>query len=259
MRASWWIGVWATFLPSTVLSIETAPFSAPQAVESRKRAFEVLQILKRANNCPSGYNPCTSLGNSDACCIQGTNCSRDAANNIACCPTGASCTGSLTGASTSTTRQTGTSFMFPQGTTATTTATDSAAASVTGSTLSGAYPFIYVPTTFANAATCSSYYSLCQYEYTQCTGQLLGRYAVTVGGAGGAGVTVEAVTATSQATSICSSLSAEACHGLQLSYCATAATGTAQNASGNGALPVRTTSLHDLVLGLMVGIAGMFI
>jgi hypothetical protein len=87
----------------------------------------------------------------------------------------------------------------------------------------------------------------------------MGRYGVTVGGAGGAGVTVQAVTATSQATSICSSLSQQACHGLQLSYCATAATGAALGASGNGAQPMRTTSLHDLMLGLMVGIAGVFI
>lgn len=82
---------------------------------------------------------------------------------------------------------------------------------------------------------------------------------MTVGGAGGAGVTVEAVTATSQATSICSSLSQAACHGLQLSYCATVATATAHATSGNGAVPVRATSLHDLALGLMVGIAGVFI
>lgn len=258
MRASLWIGIWATFLSSTVLSIETAPFSAPENVEFHKRAFEVLQILRRSNNnCPSGYNPCTSLGNSDACCQQGTNCSKDAANNIACCPTGASCTGSLTGTSTGAT-ETGSSFMFPQGATATTTGADSGAF-ITGSTMPGAYPFIYVPTTFANAATCSAYYSLCQSEYTQCTAALMGRYGVTVGGAGGAGVTVEAVTASAQATSICSSLSAKACHGLGLNYCAAVTTATAHEASGNAASLGRTSSLQDLVLGLAVGVAGLFI
>lgn len=147
--------------------------------------------------------------------------------------------------------------MFPQGATATTTAPDSAPA-ITGSTVDGAYPFVLVPTSFANPETCSSYYSLCQSEYTQCTQALMGRYGVTVGGAGGAGVTVEAVTAASQATSICSSLSARACHGLGLNYCATVPTGAAQGASGNAAVP-RKTSLHDLVLGLAVGVAGVFI
>ncbi|KAJ6108263.1 hypothetical protein N7523_009586 [Penicillium sp. IBT 18751x] len=255
MRASWWIGIWATFLPP-VLSIDTVPFSAPKHVES-KRAFQVLQILRRStDNCPSGYNPCTSLGNSDACCIQGTNCSRDSANDIACCPTGAKCTGSLTGTSTSGASETGTSFIFPNGATATTTAAGSQTS--TASTVSGAYPFIYVPTTFSNPAACSSYYSLCQSEYAQCTADLMGRYQVTVGG-GGAGVTVEAVTASSQATSICSSLSANACHGLSLGYCASVATATADTTSGNVARSSRTTSLQDLIFGLAVGVAGVFI
>lgn len=257
MRASWWIGIWATFLSPTVFSIETLPFSTPEIVESNKRAFEVLQLFRRTdNNCPSGYNPCTSLGNSGACCQEGTSCSRDAANNIACCPTGASCTGSLTNTATGT-AETGSSFRFPQGATATTTAADSAP-SITGSTVDGAYPFVYVPTRFANAATCSSYYSLCQSEYTQCTQALMGRYGVTVGGAGGAGVTVEAVTASSEATSICSSLSAQACHGLNLAYCASAATATGNDVSGNAA-PHQVSSLQDLVFGLVVGVAGMFV
>ncbi|KAJ5679398.1 hypothetical protein N7462_007642 [Penicillium macrosclerotiorum] len=259
MRASWWIGIGAAFLSSPVASIETAPFS-PAHNAAGKRAFEVLQLLKRAdNNCPSGYNACTKLGHSDVCCTQGTNCSRDSANNIACCPTGASCTGSLTGTSTGSTSETGSSFQFPQGATATTTDSESTTATITGSTVSGAYPFIYVPTTFSNAATCSSYYSLCQSEYTQCTAALMGRYGVTVNGGAAGGVTVEAVTATSQATSICSSLSAEACHGLRLSYCATVDSESSNSASGNGALSGRTSSLHDLVFGLAVGVAGLFV
>ncbi|KAJ5089525.1 hypothetical protein N7532_008209 [Penicillium argentinense] len=259
MRASWWVGIWATFLPTTVLSIEAEPFSLPEQGKPSRRALEVLRLLRRDDdNCPSGYNACSDLGNSDACCKSGTRCTTDAADNIACCRTGASCTGSLTGPSTGSS-ETGSSFMFPQGTSATTTA-EGTAASVTGSTVDGAYPFIYVPTTFANHESCSSYYLLCQSEYTQCTGNLMGRYGVTVGGAGGAGVTVEAITGSAQATSICSSLSAKACHGLQLHNCATAATGTStQDASGNAAIPARTSSLHDLAFGLIVGVAGMFV
>jgi hypothetical protein len=148
--------------------------------------------------------------------------------------------------------------MFPSTATATAT-TEGSATSVTGSTLDGAYPFVYVPTAFNNPETCSSYYSMCQSEYTQCTGALIGRYGVTIGGAG-SGMTVEAVTAASQATSICSSLSLDACHGINLGYCGSVATTTgATEASGNHALPVRFSSLHDLALGLAVGVAGMFI
>lgn len=87
----------------------------------------------------------------------------------------------------------------------------------------------------------------------------MGRYGVTVGAPGGAGMTVEAVTAAPQATSICSSLSVRACHGLELNYCAAVETGAAHGASGNVAVPRQTTSLQDLVLGLAVGVAGVFI
>lgn len=254
MWASGWI--WATaFLASTALSTETVPFVPATDVETSKRAFEVLQILKRSSNCPNGYNPCSRLGDANACCRDGTNCSRDAANNIACCPTGASCTGTLTSETTGA----GTSFMFPQ-TTAATTTSEAGAGVITGSTISGAYPFIYVPTTFSNPAICSSYFSLCQSEYTQCTVAVMGRYGVTVGGPGGAGTTVEAVTATSEATSICSSLSVSACHRLELGYCGTVETQSANaNANGIAAAPGRTSSLYDLALGLAVGVGGLFI
>ncbi|KAJ5086611.1 hypothetical protein NUU61_007918 [Penicillium alfredii] len=262
MRASWGFWISAAFLSSAVVSTETIPFSPPETVETNKRALEILNILKRSDNCPGGYHGCSNLGNGDACCKQGTNCSRDAADNIACCPTGAKCTGSLTSATTATgaTGATGSSFMFPQTATATTTA-PGAGSDTTGSTMSGAYPFVYVPTSFANPATCSSYFSQCQSEYQQCTGVLMGRYGVTVGGPGGAGTTVEAITASTQATSICSSLSVDACHGLQLGYCGTVETQTADahDANGNAATPGRSSSLQDLVLGLAVAVAGMFI
>ncbi|KAJ5333218.1 uncharacterized protein N7506_007001 [Penicillium brevicompactum] len=223
-----WIWLATTFLTTHAL---TSPFTPAEA--ANRRAFEVLRILRRADNCPSGTNPCTELGNANACCRQGTNCSRDAADNIACCATGASCTGSLTG--TSTTTGTETNFMFPNAATATATTNPSA----TESTIDGAYPFVYS-------------------EYAQCTGALMGRYAVTIGGEG-AGKTVQAVTAQSQATSICSSLSADACHGINLAYCSSVATQTADSeANGNNA-PVRLSSLQDLALGVVVGVAGMFI
>ncbi|CAL5874677.1 uncharacterized protein PFLUO_LOCUS8978 [Penicillium psychrofluorescens] len=264
MRAMRWIWLSTAYLASAARSSESetnSPFVAPANAETNnQRAFDVLQLLKRTeNNCPGGYNPCSKLGNADACCQDGTICSRDSANNIACCPTGVSCTGSLTAEPSATD---GSSFRFPHAATATTTTSSSAAgAQITGSTLTGAYPFIYVPTTFDSPQTCSSYYHICQSEYSQCTGALMGRYGVTVGGAGGAGVTVESITDAAQATSVCSSLSASACHGLELGYCGALPSGGAQ-ANGNGnnaATPGRTTSLHDLALGIMVGVAGMFI
>ncbi|EAU36397.1 predicted protein [Aspergillus terreus NIH2624] len=243
MKVAGWIS--ATFLASTVLSIETLPFSAPQIAETSKRAYDVLRILKRAdNNCLAGYNPCSNLGHSEVCCASDTKCSRDAADNIACCPTGASCTGSLSGDSTS--------FQFPQTGSATASTTGPNQATITGSTLPGAYPFVLVPTTFPNAGVCSSYYSLCESEYTQCLTHLGAGYGVTVAGGGG-GVTRAATPA---AVSTCSSLSLQACHGLNLGYCGTYATG---QGDANQAGPGRPTSLQDLVFGMAVGVAGMFI
>lgn len=127
-------------------------------------------------------------------------------------------------------------------------------ATITGSTMPGAYPFVYVPTTFPNAGVCSSYYSLCQSEYTGCLSSLGGGYAVTVAAEGG-GVT-RAGGGAAGAVSTCSSLSMNACHGLNLGYCDTYATGTGDM---NRAPPGRTSSLEDLVFGVVIGMAGMFI
>ncbi|PYI12418.1 hypothetical protein BO78DRAFT_301599 [Aspergillus sclerotiicarbonarius CBS 121057] len=258
MKLSGWIS--ATFFTSIVLSIETTPapsidtvpFYPPRNADATRRAFEVLQLLrKRSDNCPYGYDPCSNLGHSNICCSDGTICTRDAAENIACCPTGASCTGTLSetgtvvGGSTS-------SFRFPQTATATQT-TDGTSVTLTGSTIGGAYPFVDIPTTFANARVCSSYYSLCQSEYTGCLSELGGGYAVTVAAEGG-GVT-RAGGGASAAISTCSSLSMDACHGLSIGYCSSYNTDVYEN---RGTSPKRSSSLEDLFFGMLIGLAGMF-
>lgn len=244
--------IWATFLASTVRtdSIETSPFLQPHIAQTAKRAFEALQVLKRSNLCPVGYNPCTDLGSSKVCCQDGTKCARDAADHIACCPTGASCTGSLTESSTGST-----SFEFSQVAPSTTTS-DLPGASVAGTTMTGAaYPFISIPTSFANAESCSSYYTLCQSEYSECTAQVGAQFGVTVAGPGGAGVTIPGRAGITPAAAVCSSLSMQACHGLQLPQCNTYSN---FRSNANIALP-RRTSVEDLVFGLAVGVAGMFV
>lgn len=145
--------------------------------------------------------------------------------------------------------------MFPQTATATTT-TGSPDATITGSTMTGAaYPFVYVPTTFSNAASCTSYYSLCESEYTACTANLAGRYGVTVAGPNGAGVTVQGPSATPAVASLCSSLSMDACHGLSLGHC-----DSYDNWQSNeNRASFKRTSIQDLVFGFAVGVAGIFI
>lgn len=151
--------------------------------------------------------------------------------------------------------------MFPQTASASTTAPGITA---TGPTLTGApYPFVVIPTTFSNAGACSSYYSLCQSEYTQCTAKLGGGggYGVTVAAPSGAGVTIPGGggggggSARPSAQSVCSSLSMDACHGLQMPHCDT----YGQWSSNENVAVSRRTSVQDLVFGLLVGAAGVFI
>lgn len=244
-------------IPTATVST-VVPFDRPlPAEEPQKRAFEVLQILNKrvANDCPSGYNPCSTLDNPKICCRSGSRCARDAADNIACCPTGASCTGSLFATTTDTS-----SFRFPQyGTAASTTSDEtSQGALATGSTMPGAYPFVYVPTTFSDATTCSAYYTRCETDYARCTASLgnggSGQWGVT----GAAGVTVQGGAAAQETGSTCSSLQLEACHGLNMGYCNSYNSGK-QDSESVGS-PVRAASSpRDLVFGVVVAVAGMLI
>ena len=87
--------------------------------------------------------------------------------------------------------------------------------------------------------------------------------AVTINGPGG-GVTQAGAMVASSAESICSSLSVEACHGLDLSQCATLggakATGTGDAfvvGSANAApTPTRCAPLYRIGIGLIFGLAG---
>ncbi|KAI9677065.1 MAG: hypothetical protein M1817_006904 [Caeruleum heppii] len=134
------------------------------------------------------------------------------------------------------------------------------------------FAFAALPTTFPNADICSSGYSACQSEYSRCTASLgaaagqgptsingvtisaPGVPGLTVGGgysfAGASvpGVSIPGVSApggvsvpglsgtnaAAAATSVCQSLSAEACRGLILTSCSAFGSGTAAAGSGGG-------------------------
>lgn len=258
---------------------EPAPFSHPLDLEaSRYQASRILRILKRDGNCPASYSGCSDQGDSNVCCREGTTCTVDAANNIACCPTGAACTGTLGATATATSGGSGndnsnggggqpssktSGFMFPHSTTAGATTTSALPASITGSTIEGAaYPFIYIPTSFADAATCVSYYSFCQEEYTSCVASLGGQHGVTVGGGGGGGVTVQgnpALTTAPAAASICSSLSTRACYGLEQGYCTAFGSATGGRFVTGSNAPQRRSSLSEIMIAAAAGALGMFI
>jgi len=191
-------------------------------------------LIKRAS-CPTNYNSCSSLGSSDTCCPSDTNCSLDQAGNVACCPFSASCTGTIAGTATasgSVTSSTSSNFILGGTTTTTTPSVQTTPAGVAGggSTVpNAAYPFVYIPTSYANSILCSSYYTSCQSESTSCLAALEGN-GVTV-----AGVTTQQGASTTlpsaSAASICSTLSLSACYNLQLSQCSNFGSGTAGTAT----------------------------
>ena len=86
------------------------------------------------------------------------------------------------------------------------------------------YPYAYLPTNYPNAAICTSSFHGCQSQYASCTNSLAGDAApgVTVDGGSTGGVTRAGGAGQmglAQATSVCSSLSVEACHSLTLPSC----------------------------------------
>ncbi|WEW55744.1 hypothetical protein PRK78_001177 [Emydomyces testavorans] len=242
------------FLPILVSAAEIdniSPFHHPLLDGSdiiARDGHEALLLLRRQNGCPANFDSCAFLNAPGACCQKGTICSRDAANHIACCPLGAACTGVLTQTAPSATTSSG--FMFPQPGTATITT----APTLTGSTVPNApYPFVYIPTSFRDQAECVRSYSGCVSQYNSCTNSLGGVNGVTIGGGNGAGTTVQGVPPTGNAQSICSSLSRQACYGLQEAYC----TAFQGGRSGGSPPSTRNSPLYEILAGLGIALAGM--
>ena len=225
------------------------PFTAPLLPGGQADPF--FELLRRQNACQAGYSPCTNLGAPNACCNVNAICTVDPNNHVACCPTGASCTGTI-GATGSTS-----SGLLVAGAGATVT-TGNTIASTTGNSLFPAttanfvqstvanqyFPFLYIPTTFANAGVCSSYYTSCQSEYSSCITSLGGavKAATTAPAATNIQLTArQLATATGSAASVCSSLYSQGCYNLQQGYCASlsgatgAATGSGIIISASGA------------------------
>ncbi|KAI9853809.1 MAG: hypothetical protein M1824_000877 [Vezdaea acicularis] len=257
------------FLSRLTASSSLSPFYAPydDTLDPLARPDLLptpLALLLRRQACPSAYSACTILNVAGACCQSGTVCSLDGAGNVACCPSNAICSGTITKTSapsssssaslvptttTSTslpssgpTQSTGPGgiFLNPSSTlpntnpTATAQATGAAGAAG-ATTIQNAYnfPFLALPTSFPNPSACSSGYSSCTSQYSLCLASLGGgANPVTVTG-GGASIGIPGATGTlgTAASSVCSSLSSEACRGLQPGVC-TAFTGSATASGG---------------------------
>lgn len=186
-----------------------------------------------------------------------------------CCPTGATCTGTI-GLQTATT--TGIAVLGTGTATTTTTTSSGATITATPSYVSNTYfPFPIIPVSYINSAACISAYSACQSNYAACTNDLQGNtFGVTIVAPNGAGVTV-APTAqnlgVASATSICSSLSSEACYNISSDSCAVFGTAT----TTGGTFVVGTTSnpaarptigcfaAAGMMAGVGLGIAGQLV
>lgn len=249
-----------TFLTSTLSLLLSLPFSTcnpdyspffPPSIEQPN----INQLLPRQNQCSSDGISCANLGSPNLCCKKSALCAVDQAGHIACCPANSACTGTLGSGAIITS--------IPTSALVTT-------AIATGASVvpNGFFPYAYIPTTYANAAICTQSYSSCQREFTSCTatlgnGNSGGGNGVTVNGGGVPGITVQGPVGSVSAASICSSLSLEACHNLQLANCATFPTGTVAS-TGTFVVPgqgaggrMRERGMWAVGVGVGVVVVGM--
>ncbi|KAF4122390.1 hypothetical protein GMORB2_7382 [Geosmithia morbida] len=192
-------------------------------------------LMPRAD-CPASMFQCpASLGAafSDVCCSDGQTCALDHNNSPACCPSGAVCTGAAPTGQPSVTQ---------------------AVSYVPNSYFS----FPYAMTTFDNSADCRSAVVACSENYDLCTSNLGGDggsgYGVTVDVPGGGGVTVgaSATDLGASATSVCSSLSSEACSPLAATDCSIFGEGAAVS-SMDLFMAVRTSFVLAISVALVLG------
>lgn len=227
-------------------------------------AEDGLELIKRQTGCASGYSPCSNLNAPGLCCRTNQVCSADGANHVACCPINALCTGTIVpvGGVTASPAST-TPFVIASTTqngpsigTASATFVQSGTASYVRSTVPNQYyPIAYIPTTYTNAAACSSAYTSCQSDAASCTSALAnGVQGITVSAPnGGATITAIASLGSSSASSICSSLSLQACYQLTVEACQ--AFGNGNTGGGRGLCG----NMYGVGAGVAVGIAGQLL
>lgn len=259
---------WASFF-------QYLPFSSPYAGQYiQDTEGSAGELLRRQSGCASGFISCANLGGVGICCKSNAMCALDQAGHVACCPVGSACTGTINaGSVVATGLSTGSTLASaPPSQMTTTPSSTGSGAQITGlsSTVPNSYfPFIYLPTTFSNAAECSSSFSSCGSAFTSCTSSLgSGAYGVTAPGVTitgpGVGVTAQTSLPSASAAAICSSLSTQACYPLQLANCPMYGTAgeTAPSAAtfiAPNAAPTRCAALYGVGAGIAAGLAGQII
>ena len=252
---------------SSALAEDYEAFIAPYANAPQGLRYAMHNIPRDSSKCAKS---CASMGYSNmgppVCCPKNAACALDQAGNVACCPDNSVCTGTIAAPNSPITGAVAAAFS-----TAAPTAAPSASIShaISGTSMvpNSYYPYPVLPTTFAGADDCSSSYTACQAESAKCTGFIEGGggYGVTVAGQGGI-ITQQGAMVPASAEAICSSLSMEACHGLNVGMCSTLGGAAKSTPGGNfvvgsqtssgGAAPTKCAVMYGVGLGMAVGIAG---
>lgn len=239
-------------------------YEAQGYLDTLKAQDDVLGRLLKRQACASNYKQCTAISAPGSCCPNDTDCARDQNGNAACCPSGNVCTGAVSGTATRTASTSTTPFVLGGTTQTSATITASAPLASGYSTLSNAYyPFLVIPTTYANQQDCLSAYSSCQSASTACFSSLAGQNGVTISGVGSQGITQAGASGTiaQSAQSICSTLYQSGCYNIQTSVCTNFASGGSTQSTGfiqAGAAPTRRTgAMYTAAAAAAVAGAGM--
>ncbi|KAI1165121.1 hypothetical protein F5B18DRAFT_612873 [Nemania serpens] len=233
----------AAIIPTAIAITASTTIHATQALADPvdplgySDALDFFPIRRRDVVCPANYFSCEDRGAQfkGACCENGQTCSLDAHQSAACCPTTATCTGVAPGG----------------GPTA------------TASYVSNSYfAFPVIPTSFSNAAACTTALRDCTENYDACVKNLEGAnagYGVTIQVPGAGGTTLAQAQTTlpsATATAMCSTLSLEACHGLSNGLCRAGAQGGITVGSENGAPRPTAACVAGVIAGVGLGIVG---
>ncbi|KAB5579923.1 hypothetical protein GE09DRAFT_1254221 [Coniochaeta sp. 2T2.1] len=239
----------SSFATLPLTSASQLPFLPAATQTSLPQPLAALARRQDNSGCLANFYSCAATQGAafqGICCANGQVCGLDAANQPACCPAGAVCTGTAPQ-----------SFSPPSTATAI-------------SYVPNAYfSFPYAPTSFPDPGACSSAVGACSNNYAACTSRLAG-----LAGGGAGGVTVVAggstvvggqggVTTTlpaESASSVCSSLSSQACGGLQNGWCNNAGVTTGGFVIGTGsgnAAAARQTGAIGMGMGMGVVMVGV--
>lgn len=220
-----------------------------------------LELFKRqGNNCANSYFACSNLGAPGVCCPRTAVCSADQRGQVACCPQGAACTGAIAvptaNPSVNPTGSSTVPFVIASTTTNGPFVQQTNGANHGSTVQNQFYPFPYIPTTYTNAAACSSAYTSCQTDAAKCTAALAnGAAGVTISAPnGGATITAIPSVGIQSAQSICSSLSSLGCSQLTVEACARFDGAGAGNAAARA-----LCAGYFMTAGVAVGIAGQLL